>query len=154
MAVSPKFNARACRQNLQFFDECVWVEFPTHNHPNLLIGNHYFSPDLTPDITCEYFSHLENKLDMTNYCVILLGDFNVPSFDWKSGLPRENCQFYSKLRGDAIYTSTCFLGVEQCVDADYSSNMLDLVFSNITDLHITFPNTGMVKPDVYHPPVN
>ena len=40
------------------------------------------------------------------------------------------------------------------VDADYSSNMFDLVFSNITDLHITFPDTGMVKPDVYHPPLS
>jgi hypothetical protein len=32
--------------------------------------------------------------------------------------------------------------------------MLDLVFSNITDLHITFPDTGMVKLDVYHPPLS
>jgi hypothetical protein len=47
-----------------------------------------------------------------------------------------------------------FLGLGQCVDADYSSNMLDLVFSNIADLHITFPDTGMVKPDVYHPPLS
>jgi hypothetical protein len=32
--------------------------------------------------------------------------------------------------------------------------MLDLVFSNIADLHITFPGTGMVKPDVFHPPLS
>jgi hypothetical protein len=74
----------------------------THNDLNLRIGNHYFSPDLKPDIICEYFSHLEKKLDTTNYRVILLGDLNVPGFDWESGLPSENCQFYSKLRGDAI----------------------------------------------------
>jgi hypothetical protein len=121
MAVFPKFNACKRRHNLQFFDKCVWVEFPTHNGPNLLIGNHYFLPDLKPAIICKYFSHSENNLDTTNYRVILLGDFNVPGFDWESGLPRENCQFYSKLRGEAIYTSTCFLGLGQCVDADYSS---------------------------------
>ena len=62
--------------------------------------------------------------------IILLADFNVPGSDWESSLPRENCQLYSKLRGDVIYTCTCFLGLGQCVDADYSSNMLDLVFSN------------------------
>jgi hypothetical protein len=91
---------------------------------------------------------------MTNYRVILLGDFNIRGFDWESSLPHENCQFYSKLRGDVIYTSTCFLRLGQHVDADYSSTMLDLVFYNITDLHITFPNTGVVKPDVYHPPLS
>jgi hypothetical protein len=109
MDVSPTFNACKRRHDLQFFYECVWVVFPTHNDPNLLIGNHYFSPDLKPDIICEYFSHLENKLDTTKCCVILLCDSNVPGFDWESDLPRENCQFYSKLRGDAIYNSTFFL---------------------------------------------
>jgi hypothetical protein len=153
IAVSPKLNACKRRHDLQFFDECVWVEFSIRNGPNLLIGNHYFSPDLKPDIICEFFSHLENKLDTTNYRVILLGDFNVPGFDWERGLPCEYCQFYSKLRGDAIHASTCFLGLGECVDADHSSNILDLVFSNITDLHITFPDTSMVKPDVYHPPL-
>jgi hypothetical protein len=113
IAISPTFNACKRRDDLQFFDECVWVAFPTYNGPNLLIGNNYFSPDVKPDIICEYFSHLENKLDSTNYRVILLGDFDVPGFDWEGGLPRENCQFYSKVRGDAIYTSTCFLGLGQ-----------------------------------------
>jgi hypothetical protein len=32
--------------------------------------------------------------------------------------------------------------------------MLDLVFSNITDIHINFPDTGMVKPDACHPPLS
>jgi hypothetical protein len=154
IAVSPKFNACKRRQDLQFFDECVWVEFPTYKGPNSLIGNNYFSPDVKADIICEYFSHLENKFDTTHYRVILLGDFNIPGFDWESGLPREHCKIYSKLRGDAIYTSTCFLGLGQRVDADYSGNMLDLVFSNITDLHINFSDIGIVKPDVYHPPLS
>jgi uracil-DNA glycosylase len=80
MAVFPKFNTCKRRYDLQFFDECVCVEFPNYNGPNLLIGNRCFSPDLNPDIICECFSHLENKLDTLNYRVILLGDFNVPVF--------------------------------------------------------------------------
>jgi hypothetical protein len=55
LAVSNKFNTCKRRHDLQFFDECLWVEFPTYNGPNLLIGNHYFSPDVKPDIICEYF---------------------------------------------------------------------------------------------------
>ena len=52
MAVSPKFNACKRRHDLQFLDECVWVEFPTHNGPNLLNGKHYFSPDVKTDNVC------------------------------------------------------------------------------------------------------
>jgi hypothetical protein len=32
--------------------------------------------------------------------------------------------------------------------------MLDLVFFYITDLHIAFPDTGIIKPAVYHPPLS
>jgi hypothetical protein len=57
--------------------------------------------------------------------------------------------------GELLFTPPLvFLIWDSVCDADYSSNILDLVFSNITDFHITFPDTGMVKPDVYHPPLS
>ena len=34
-----------------------------------------------------------------------------------------------------VKTSRTRMSLGQCVDTDYSSNMLDLVFSNITDLY-------------------
>jgi hypothetical protein len=31
------------RCDLEFFEECVWVEIPTRDGFKLLLGNHYFS---------------------------------------------------------------------------------------------------------------
>jgi exonuclease III len=35
--------------------ECVWVEFPTVDGPNLLVGNYYFPPDAKPQLITNYF---------------------------------------------------------------------------------------------------
>jgi hypothetical protein len=120
----------------------------------LLIGNRYFSPDTKPEVITDYFRLLENKLDTNNFRVILLGDFNAPGFNWGRGLPLPNSHYYSKLKGDAIYTSTCFLGFRQCVKAVDSHNLLDLVFDNFSDLKPDPADSGLVKPDSYHPPLN
>jgi hypothetical protein len=89
---------------------CVWVELVSSYGENLLIGNHYFPPDASPNTVLNHFSFLENKLDTKNYRVILMGDFNTPGFDWECGLPVPNYHYYPKLRGDAIYTFMCLLG--------------------------------------------
>jgi hypothetical protein len=70
------------RYDLQFYEECVWVELPsldcenllTGNH-YLLTGNHYFPPDASTNTIVNYFSFLENELGTKNYRVILMGDF-------------------------------------------------------------------------------
>jgi hypothetical protein len=62
------------------------------------------------------------------------------------------CHYYSKLKGDAIYTSTCLLGLKQCVEAVDSIKLLDLVFANFTDLKLVPVDSGLVTPDTYHPP--
>jgi hypothetical protein len=56
----------------------------------LLIGNHYFPPDASPNAILNYFSSLVNKLDTKNYQMTLMGDFNMPGFDWVCGLPLPN----------------------------------------------------------------
>jgi hypothetical protein len=35
-----------CRSNLEYFQEYVWMEITITDGRNLLIGNHYFAPDL------------------------------------------------------------------------------------------------------------
>jgi hypothetical protein len=120
----------------------------------LLIGNHYFSPDTKPEFITDYFRLLENMRDINNFSVILLGDFNAPGFNWGRGLPLPNSHYYSKLKGDAIYTSTFFLGPRQCVEAADSHNLLDLVFANFSDLKPVPADSGLVKPDSYHPPLS
>jgi hypothetical protein len=82
-------------------------------------------------------------LDTNNFCVVLFGE---------SGLPLPNCHYYSKLKGGAIYTSTCLLGLRQCIEAVDRHNLLDLVFANFTDLKSVPAESVLVKPDICHPP--
>jgi hypothetical protein len=81
----------------------------------------------------------------------MIGDFNTPGFDWKNGLSLPNSHYYSKLKGDAIYASMCLLTLSQCIDTVGSSNLLDLIFSNMSDLCISRVHPELVKPDNYHP---
>jgi hypothetical protein len=74
-------------------------------------------------------------------------------FDWKKGMSLPNPHYYSKLKGDAIYTSACLLNLNQCVETAGSGNLLDLIFSNLSDLDITPVYPGLIKPDNYHPPL-
>jgi hypothetical protein len=101
----------------------VWVEIPTADVIRMLIGNHYFPPDTKQNVITDYFRHLENTLDTNNTRVILLGDFNAPGFNWGNGTPLPKCHYYSKLKGNAIYTSTCLLDLRQCVEAVDTLNM-------------------------------
>jgi hypothetical protein len=82
----------------------------------------------------------------------LLGDFNVPGFDWNSGLPSLNSHLYTKLKGDVIHSATCFLGLIQHNYSDSGRNFLDLVFSNFADLTVDHPANGLVQLDNFHPP--
>jgi hypothetical protein len=57
----------------------------------------------------------------------MVGDSNAPGFDWKRGLSLPNSHYYSKLKEDAIYSSTCLLNFNQCNDTVGSSNLLVLI---------------------------
>jgi hypothetical protein len=94
------------RYDLESYDECVWVEIPTLDSLHLLIGNHYFPTDTKPEVITNYFHTLEDRLDTKNFRVVMVGDFNTPGFDWNHGLSVPDCHDYTKLRDDAIYTST------------------------------------------------
>jgi hypothetical protein len=151
IALSSRVRPYKRRYDLEFYDECVWVEIPTLDRLNLLIGNHYFPLDTKPENIVSYFRFLENILDTHYFHVIMVGDFNVPGFDWKSGLSLPNSHYYSELKGDAIYTSTCLLNLNQCIETAGSSNLLDLIFSNLSGFSADPVDPGLIKPDNYHP---
>jgi hypothetical protein len=92
----------------------------------------------------------ETPCDTKNQCVLLIGDFNVPNFDRERSLSLPNCYFYSKLKGDAVFTSTCLLGLTQHLLTDSS---LDLVFTNFDRVCTFFTDAGVVKPNAFHPPI-
>jgi hypothetical protein len=43
------------RYDLELYEESVWVEIPTSDGLNLLIGNHYFPLDTNPEVITNYF---------------------------------------------------------------------------------------------------
>jgi hypothetical protein len=59
IALSSRVRSCKGRHDLESCDECVWVEIPTPNCLNLLIGNHYFPPNIKLEITANYFNFLE-----------------------------------------------------------------------------------------------
>jgi hypothetical protein len=100
-----------------------------------------------------YFHHLENMLDTNNFRLILLGDFNAPGFNWGCWISVSSSHHYSKLKGEAIYTPACLLGLRQLVEAADNLFLLDLVFNNFLDLTSAPADFGLIKPETYHPPL-
>jgi hypothetical protein len=82
--------------------ECVWIEIPIPDGFNLLVGNHYVPPNMDNKVIENYFNSLENKLNAQSFRVLLFGDFNVPGYDWVSGLHHANTHYYTKHRGEVI----------------------------------------------------
>ena len=140
------------RPDLELFPESVWVEISLSDGRNLIIGNHYFAPDIKVDIINNYFNFLENILDTLNSRVILLGDFNVPGFDWNKGLPSPHCHYYTKLKGEVIHSAACLLGLIQYNHSVGDRNLLDLVFSNFANISLEHVDYGLVQSDHFHPP--
>ena len=53
--VNSKFCGFKREYDIQFYEQCVWVELSTLNGENLLIGNHYLPPDVSPTTIVNYF---------------------------------------------------------------------------------------------------
>jgi hypothetical protein len=43
----------------------------------------------------------------------MMGDFNVPNYNWANGETFPNSYYYNKIKGNSIHATTCFLGLEQ-----------------------------------------
>jgi hypothetical protein len=139
---------------LETIDEYVWVEVPVVDNYSLLIGNHYFAPDCDVKIIENYLNFLELNLNIHHYHLVLLGDFNVPKYDWLDVTPLFNCYYYNKIKGNLIHAPSCFLGLNQHNNSVSNSALLDLVFTNINDLRVSVSNYPVVAPNNHHPPHN
>jgi hypothetical protein len=64
-----------------------------------------------------------------------------------------DCYYCTKLKADAIYTSTCFRGLTQIIDSAHDNSKVDLVFTNFDISGVTLSDVGMVKADIYHGPM-
>jgi hypothetical protein len=151
MAVHQSVSGCKRRYNLELTSERVWIEIPLPDGFNLLVRNHYFSPNTDIKVIQNYFNSFEIKLNPHNFRVILLGDFNVPSFDWANGFPQANSHYYTKIRGDVVHSAACYLGISQYNLTIQNKNLLDLVFANLSCVNVTISNLDLVEPDVFHP---
>jgi hypothetical protein len=70
----------------------------------------------------------------------MLGDINAPNYDLINGRPLPNSYDYNKIKGNSIRTATCFLGPDHHTDDVVNSAILDLVFTNISDLSASTSN--------------
>jgi hypothetical protein len=141
------------RHDLGLANESVWIEIPVNNGFNLLVGNHYFSPKSDNNTTENYFNSLETKLDTQNFRVDLVGDFDVPGYDWANGFPQANSHYYTKIRSGIIQNTTCYLVLEQCSFIDNNMNLLDLVFESFHNVTVAISDFELVVRDTYHPPL-
>jgi hypothetical protein len=127
-ALSPTVCSYKCRNNLESFDEYVWVEIFSLGGLQLFTGNHYFPLDTKPAVITSCFHFLENALDTQHFNVFMGKDFNTSGFEWKHGLSLPWNHFTLKHKGDANYTSKCPLNFHQSNDAvSSSSSLLDLI---------------------------
>jgi hypothetical protein len=72
-----------------------------------------------------------------------MGNFNTPGFDCKCGMSLPNYHCYSKLKGEAIYTATCLLGLTQNIETNHNNKFLGLVFVNVDNLRVYFVDMGL-----------
>ena len=90
-------------------EECVWVEIPSSDGLNLLIGNEYFAPDTTADTLKRLFWLHTAHINTHNSRVLLLGDLNVTSFHWELGRLSPAVSHYCiKLNVEAKFFSHAF----------------------------------------------
>jgi hypothetical protein len=61
--------------DLEYFQECVWVEITVTDGRKLPVGNYYVTPDIKINVIRNDFNFLENRLNTSSYRVILLGGF-------------------------------------------------------------------------------
>jgi hypothetical protein len=125
--------------------ECVWIEIPIPGGFNLLVSNHYFPPNMDNKVIENYFNSFQNKPNAQSFRVVLFGDFNVPGYDWVSGLPHANTHYYTKLRGKVIQNAACFLGLSQHNLTTQSNNLIHFVFANFSDVPLSTPSIRLLS---------
>jgi hypothetical protein len=128
IAVSKSLNGVKRRYDLEMTKECVWVEIPVIDNYSLPTGNHYFKPDCDVKLIENYLNSLEVNLNSHLYRVVMLGYINTPNFDWLNGISLSNSYYYNKIKGNSLYTTSCFLGLNQHNNCIPNSALLDLVF--------------------------
>lgn len=132
--------------------ECTWVEVKLSSECTLLIGNHYISQTVRPELLEQYSKFLIENIDLSMYKVLCLGDFNMTTFNWTIGVS-VNENYYIQKKSEILYSLFCSLNLSQHNDVRISAddNLLDLVCSSFQDELRVCPEPELVRLDHQHP---
>ncbi|XP_008484612.1 uncharacterized protein LOC103521280, partial [Diaphorina citri] len=144
--------------------DCVWVKLKLSLECELIIGNSYIPGSTHPQVVenyCNFLLSYESFVDsvgITSTRLLLLGDFNLPLFDWAHGVSL-HYDFNVRKRSEIIYST--FVQSLNLVQHNYvrineHDNLLDLVLSNLGDLCDVTDTGGFsfVRLDHEHPALN
>ncbi|CAN8009974.1 unnamed protein product [Ixodes pacificus] len=137
---------------LETYAECVWVEIPTSDGFNFLVGNYYFPPLFDDVEFVEHFETVQKKVDFSKFRVLIYGNFNLPGIDWSTGVASCSSSVTSR-KACWLLSFIIFFDFHQYnALANSHGNVLDLCLSN-APLDPTIPAANPLVPvDAYHPP--
>jgi len=118
------------RNDLETDCELMWNELQTASGLKILFGTFYRPPNTGKD----YLLLLQESCSRINYFnfnkIFLVGDFNLPNFDWINQIPLSSDQLYLK-----TYEITNDLFLTQVnTFATCDKNILELVLTSMPDL--------------------
>jgi hypothetical protein len=118
---------------------------------NLLIGYRYFAPDTTADTLTQYFGCLEHVFDAHNISCPS-GRLHCTFIRLQTWSISCNFSLLQQIGGQSHISCTCLRELSQHNYFRDSGNLLDLVFSNFTDLFVIYDVHVLASPDIYLPP--
>ena len=118
----------------------IWVCIKLRGRKPLYICA-YCRPDKSHKTTLELFRvSLSKAATLSNAHIVIAGDLNLPSWDWKQMRLKPNPS-YAPLHEDFINTLSDFGLVQLVEEPTREANTLDLIISNCPQLHEDFINT-------------
>lgn len=132
--------------------ECTWVEIKLNSDSSLLLGNHYISQTVRPELLERYCDFLIDNIDLSKYKIICLGDFNMATFNWTLGTSA-NDNSYIKKKSETLYSLFCHLNLSQHNDIriNVEDNLLDLVCTSFHNELRVSAEPELVSLDHQHP---
>lgn len=123
-----------------------------HNN-QLLIHSCYIPPNSTLDQFHNYCTVIENlNINYPDSILIVAGDFNLPNISWINSSSHSIINGSKCSKADLLQESVVLLELFQFnLIKNHYHNILDLVFSNRSDLIVSKSNFPIVKEDIFHP---
>lgn len=142
------------RQELETQGECVWLDVRLLEGKKLLIGAFYVPPDTTPSVFNSVLSSIEQASTLnSNHKLLVLGDFNTPGVNWDSHT-FSHYNYNNEQKCSMILDFSAFTSLPQLNRTkNGSGSILDLCFTDISNVQVFHSDIAVVRPDKFHPPL-